>query len=212
MRRCFVLGALPTLLGACGDDAGANGDSASSGQVTDTYRDYCVATFTADYEVIDFFGDRELSIAAGDELLIEEFGTFGPDEVSVLYLSSAGAVPFTVVAEEGSTLPLTSNCAADEVEKYVGVFADVTVYSDEALTTAACMLEEGTIMPSRGLNYELVSAIFGEGPVVYRLFGDALLDLCGGTTEGYIKAGSARIGETQYTVIPIETFSGPAGN
>jgi hypothetical protein len=198
-------------LAACGDDAAANSGSAAAGQVTDGYRDYCVATFTADYEVIDFFGDSELSIAAGDELLIEDFGSFSPDEVSVYYLSKAGPVPFTITAEDGSTFPFTSNCMADNLEEYVGVFANVTVYGDEALTTPACMLVAGSIEPSRGLNYELVSEIFGEGPVVYRLFGGAVGDLCGGIAEGYVKAGNAMIGSTSHTVIPLGSFSGPAG-
>jgi hypothetical protein len=211
MRRSSMLGVLLVALGACGGDDAPGVGSASSGQVTDTYRDYCVATFTDDYQVIDFFGDPELSIHTGDELLIEDFGAFSPDAVSVYYLSSAGPVSFTVTAEDGATFPFTSNCMPDDVEDYVGVFANVTVYQDEALTTPLCMLEKGSIEPSRGLNYALVSEIFGEGPIVYRLFGGAVGDLCGGVAEGYIKAGKAMIGSTSHTVVPIGTFSGPAG-
>ncbi len=209
---CSVLCALLSALAACGGDEDAEGiGNASSGQDTDTYRDYCVATFTGAYEVIDVFGEPELNIGKGDQLLIEEFGWFGDDEVSVYYLSKAGPVPFTVKAEEGTSLPFTSNCTRDATEEFIGVFTNVTVYSDEALTTAVCELSAGTIEPSRGLNYELVSPIFGKGPVVYRLIGGAVGDLCPGVTEGYIKAGSAMIGGTLHTVIPIGTFSGPAG-
>lgn len=51
--------------GAAGSGTAGTGAGTADGEVSEAYSDYCVATFTEDYEVVDVFGDTELNIDSG---------------------------------------------------------------------------------------------------------------------------------------------------
>jgi hypothetical protein len=194
--------------GAAGSGTAGTGAGTAGGEVSDVYSDYCVATFTEAYEVSDVFGDTELSIESGARYLLADFGNFSAD-VDILYLSSAGPIDFAISPDENGDYPFTSNCDSEGAnESYIGVFTDVIVYEDEALTTTVCTLDEDTVEVSSGFAFELVSDIFAE-PSVYRVEFGALATLCNGATSGYITANSATVAGTQHTVIPVASFIGP---
>lgn len=196
-------------VGAGTAGVGNNNHSGGDGQITDAYRDYCVATFTSDYEVIDVFGDPQLTIESGEEYLIADFGSFSPDEVHVLYLSDAGPVELAVKEGSDGALPFTSSCDRDaQLDNYVGIFTDITVYRDAERKDPACMIDADTIHPSNGLSYQLVSDLFAT-PSVYQIEFDGLAELCDGVTSGYVEAGTASVGGTEETVVPLARFLGP---
>jgi hypothetical protein len=84
----------------------------------------------------------------------------------------------------------------------------VTVYSDAKLEQQACTLNAGTVAVSRGLSYQLVSDLFAT-PSVYQIEFNELATLCAGLSTGYIEAGTASVGSTEETVVPLARFVGP---
>ena len=191
--------------GALGCGADDDGVPAGGGEVTPPWDSQCVATFTQGFDVVDGFGDLEWQVEAGDRYLLSDLGGFGV-EATVLYLSSRGPIEMEIDVDDGAALPFTSSCSDNPV-RLVGVFADTTVYVDEAKTMPACTLSAGSTHAG-GLSYALVSGLFGEGGTYQVEFG-GLADACGGLTSGYIEAKSLSLGSTEYTVIPIATVLGP---
>src|SRR6187402_818900 len=52
------------------DDGGGNG--AGTGAIREPWLDYCTATFTEDYEVLDVFGDVTFTAHEGESYLMSE--------------------------------------------------------------------------------------------------------------------------------------------
>lgn len=201
--------ALALTLGACGsDDAAGSGVLAGGGEVVPPWDAYCVATFTADYEFVDAFGDVEARVTAGSRYVISNFGGFSA-AATVLYLTDEGPIELGVNEAPGSPLPFSSNCTEDDVTSHVGVFAQVPIYADAELTLLSCTLAEGTVLEGGSFAYALVSGGLFSGGGTYQIQFPGLAGACGGLASGYLRAGSVQQGDTETTVVPIAPVLGP---
>jgi len=123
----FVSAATGLLLFGCGSNAGASNNASGSGQVTDEWSSYCVATFTRDIAIADMGGDVAFTARTGEKYLLTDYNTSGGQpQAKIAYLTAAGPdiydVPMT------GAVPFTSNCTIDKTVQYYAVFTDVTVY------------------------------------------------------------------------------------
>jgi len=203
--------------GASGMSAGASGMGGSSGMggagapsgmrghVVAPWDQFCVLTFTDDFDVIDSFGDRELSIRAGDRYLQGE-GFFGSE--AILYLAPAGPVEFEIDADDPSAPPYTSSCDGIDTDVFVAAIVDTTVFSDQALTMPLCTIAAGARAPG-GLAYGLASDLFAQ-PSVYEVTFNALAEHCGGVSTGFIAGIDVTVGSATYTDLGLAKVLGPA--
>jgi hypothetical protein len=186
--------------------SGTGGDIAvdpaqSDGQVVAPWDQFCVATFTEDFDIIDSFGDLSLSVQAGDRYLLGESSGFSA-AATIVYISDQGPVELEMEVEDETMLPFTSSCTG-AVQTLIGVFVDTTVFSDEALTTPVCTLQAGTAVPSSGLSYFLTGNS-------YQVSLNELLEHCNGVEEGFVASVDVTVGSTIYGGIPMVTVLGPA--
>jgi hypothetical protein len=201
--------ALSCALSACGAAEEAP-VLVGGGEVAAPWDGYCVATFNEDHAFVDPFGDVELQVEAGSRYLLADVASFGAAG-TILYLTAKGPVEFEVDDEGGAAPPFTSSCGPGRVESLVGAFTDVSVYADEGLTMAACMLAAGSAFSGGGLSYALVSGDLFSGGGTYQVWFGGLATACGGLDTGYIEASSAMLGNTEHTVLPLAsvTRAGP---
>lgn len=207
LRTC----ALTLLAGAlaCGGGEGESdtdgGELSGDGQVYAPFDTLCLATFDAEATAVDVFGDELFTIASGSRYLF----TFDPfDDVVMLHLSSAGPVDFLVEAEPGAE-PYTLSCAEGATERFVGVFADVTIYSDAQLSTELCSLEAGTLWPSAGGGSSAEGDLLAD-PSIYFVEYDGLADQCGGAGSGYIAVNFVSLLGSMRAPVPLAVVEGPA--
>jgi len=187
------------LLAACGgsggtsapDGGGEPSGPASEGQVTPEWSKYCVATFSADYVVLDVFGDPDLSIEKGARYLLTD--SFD-DSARILYLTEGSPIDFEIKDNDA----FKSSCEGDVEERQLA-FTDLTVFEDEALTKQACTVKQGAVVGSIG--FALVTAD------VYEVTFDD--EFCEGIGTGYIQIDPVVIGETTYGSPPIATVLVP---
>jgi hypothetical protein len=191
--------------GSTGNSGGGAAPARPDGQVVAPWDKLCVATFTRDFEVIDAFGDPELSVQSGDRYLQGDGGLFA--EAVIVYVSDEGPVEFDIDVENGEMLPFTSNCQDGSTKTYAAVFADTPVYSDEAMTMQLCSLRAGTMVEGSGIGY--IAAGGGFTMPKYQLMLEELAAQCGGAQEGYAAGAEITIGETSHIVVPIGTVLGP---
>lgn len=183
------------------------------GMVTASWSQYCVATFTEDYEVIDFFGEPEFTVRAGEAYLMMDYGSsFGENAASLAYLTDYGPYEFEVVAPEGTQdFPFTSNCTFDAGVSLYAVFADVTVFADEALTSELCSLQAGTVTSSEGgqRGYALAGDLQLFGPLVYEVYLDGFSDECDGAQSGFVEVPEVQVLGTTTNLVPIQSVLAP---
>lgn len=200
---CVLTGLLG--LTACGSDGGTG--SASQTSIED-WRDYCIATFTADHAVTDPFGDVLFTAQAGDEYVISRLDPSG--EVELVYLADAGPDKFTI--EAGA--PLTHSCQAGATTDYYAVFSDVTVYAEEELSTPICELEAGAVRPRNTgalAGYSIAgTGLSFSGPTTYEVYLNTFSADCGGADRGYVSVpATTSFGATTW-LVPILAIVGPA--
>lgn len=216
--RVFACTAFISLTGtlACGDDAnsgseqpGPAGSGANGGQVTAQWQDFCVATFTRDYAVIDAFGDTEFTARAGEKYLLTDFDA-GRTEAELGYLLDGAPYSF-MVAQVGAAWPFTSNCESGQA-RYYAVFQDVTVFKDEAMTEKACDLSAGTFLPldpTRQAGYSATDFTFFAAETTYNLSLNAFSSACGDVESGYIEVPQVQVLGTSTYLVPVITIIGP---
>jgi hypothetical protein len=185
-----------------GSGTGGSSNATGDGQVTADWRGYCTLTFTEDYDVVDSFGDIELSVKAGSTYLAGDAGPFG--DAVLLYLTDAGPVEFEIELDDPAMPPYTSYCD-ENASPFIAVFVDTTVYLDEAMTMQACTLAAGTTAPGGSFGYALVGDLFTSA--TYEVNLGNLAAQCSGTEIGYLEAARETIGSTTYTVIPFATVT-----
>jgi hypothetical protein len=217
VRRSSVLGALAALVlvSGCGggDDDDENGSaSGAAGMVTEAWSSYCVATFTAAHGVSDGF-DTLFTAKPGERYLMSEFGEdFGQDRAELLYLTKAGPLELELDSATGPQgFPFTSNCEFGKGVPYYAVFSDVSVYSDQAMTTKVCDLSAGTALPiesGKPTGYSSVSFEFG-GPNTFELYLNAFSAQCGGGERGYISVPQIEVFGTITWLVPVTRIIGP---
>jgi hypothetical protein len=196
------LGCALLLLG-CGESV----DGTLPGETTlETWRDYCVATFTHDYVVLDHLGEVDFAAKAGDEYLVQYLDN---EETSLVHIGATGPYLFDVVAEPQEWVPLTSTCQAGSTTRHVAVFSDITVFADRERTTPICSLAAGTTRPydtSATAGYVLNST---NGQAFFEIWLNAFSEDCDGAESGYVEVSSTWIFEATSWLSPIITISGP---
>ena len=201
------------LVSGCGGDDDDGSPSGAAGMVTEAWSSYCVATFTADQALSDGF-ETVFTARAGERYLMSEFGgDFGQDRAELLYLTQSG--PFDVELESSTGaqgFPFTSNCEFGKGVPYYAVFADVSVYSDEAMTNKVCDLSAGTALPvTTGKVTGFSSASFELfGPNKYQLHLNAFSAQCGGGERGYISVPPVEAFGATTWLVPVTTIIGPS--
>jgi len=186
--------------GTGGSGSGGGGaPSGDNGQVAAPWDELCVATFTADYDVLDF-GDPVFTAKAGDRYLLAP-ETFGGAN-AIYYFAPEGPVEF----ELEDDAQFTSSCSGSP-SQHAAVFADTVVYADEALTMELCTLEAGTHAPG-GVGF----AIAGEDiftSAVYEVTFTGLESFCDGMDSGFVESVSVTIGTGTYTQIALANVLAP---
>ena len=201
----FVAG---MLLVACGSGSGT---SNGSGQVTDQWSGYCVATFTRDVAITDGGSDIAFTARTGEKYLLTDYSTFGDQpQAKIAYLTAAGPdiydVPMT------GAVPFTSNCTIDKTVQYYAVFMDVTVYDSEALKNEICSLSAGSVVhidTTTNSGYSSTSLSFS-GPQTYEVILNALGSQCGGATNGYVSVPQTTVLGVTTWLVPITTILKPS--
>lgn len=206
-------------LNACsgGDDGGPGGANGSgTGTVTDEWSSYCVATFTQDYQVTDFFDDVLFTAHAGDQFLMSEYAErFDTDAATLLYLTPAGPYDLEFEAALGSgDFPFISNCEFGQAVEYMAVFDDVSVYETEDLTNTLCNLSAGTVVPrdtTALAGYGVTSTEFSlTGPETYEVYLNTLAAQCGDAERGYVSVPQTTVLGTHTWLVPIRVVLGPS--
>lgn len=201
--------------GSDGDGDGGSEGSGSTGTVTDEWSGYCVATFTEDHEVRDFFDDPLFTAHAGDQFLMSRYTeAFDNDVATLNYLTSKGPYDFEFEAPLGSRdFPFTANCEFDRVVEYLAVFDDVSVYETEALANKLCDLSAGTVVlrdATVSSGYGVASSDFNlTGPQTYEVFLNTLSQECGNAEKGYVSVPQTTVLGTHTWIVPIQVIIGP---
>lgn len=191
--------------GMAAGQAGTGGDIAvdpaqADGQVVAPWDQYCVATFTEDFDIVDSFGDLALQVQAGDRYLLGEEGFFG--EITLVFVGSTGPVEIEIGGSDEIMPPFTSSCTG-ATELRIGVFADTVVYSDSALTSPLCTLQAGLTVPGSGVDY----FVSGSG---YQVMLKELAAECGGAAQGFVDEVSVSTPLIGYFGVPFASVLAPA--
>jgi len=185
MRKFQVL-VCALALAACGDDGGAvdSGD----GQVSEELADHCIATFTADHDLRDIFGDVALRVEQGQRYLL----TGLPNAPALVYQHRDGAFELDLDDDAPVDAPCLAAGAALDAEHVA--FARLDVYADQALQDRVCTIERFA-RSSVGIGYGYVA------DDVYQLTLGG--ELCDGLESGYVRATRITVGTASYTGVPI---------
>jgi hypothetical protein len=214
-RFSSVIGLLASALAlaACsGGDDGDDGSAGGAGTVAEPWTDFCTGTFSEDTEIIDVFGEPQFTARAGQTYLLSEWNDSFGGLAQFVYLTSGGPDSFEVEPSADGSWPFTSNCMFGAGVPYYAVFADVTIYAEEALATELCSLSAGTALPSPGglRGYALAGDLSFEGPATYELYLDAFSAQCGGSDRGYISVPETRSFGADTRLVPVISIIGPS--
>jgi hypothetical protein len=208
MKRFLAQGAalgLALTLAGCGDDdGGATGD----GTVTEAWAGFCTATFTEDKAVLNGFGEPLFTARAGSEYLMSRNGGLG---VEFFYLTGAGPETFEVEPDDRGEYPFTTNCGGTTGVPYNAVFADVSVFAEERLTTKICDLSAGTAVPSDvGTNgYSAAGEFNLSGPATYEIILGGFAEQCGNAASGFVSVPQTVVFGSHTWLVPIQTVLHP---
>lgn len=215
-KNLLTAGALAltaTFCVACGGsddeaDSASGGGGPENGVASGDWADYCVATFTKDFDAADVFGDPMFTAKEGDSYLVSRLESPFSGETELLYLTGAGPEEFE--APGGADAPYTTDCLDGSTTRYIAAFDDVTVYEDEELTSAICELSAGdTAEATGGSGYSSVGFELS-GPATYSVMLSGFSEQCGGASEGYISVPETKIFGTTTWLVPLRTIEGPA--
>jgi hypothetical protein len=216
MRRpvsawCGALSLLHLCVSACGGSGGdtGSGSQANTGQVTDAWRSYCVAKFTANYDARSF-GDPLFTAHAGEEYLMTEYDAV-VGHAGLAYLTAVGPYPFDIdVTGDTPAFPLTTNCASASTKSYYAAFTDVTFYATKDLSTKLCAVSAGTALPrDTGTNagYATTTLSFS-GPTTYEVQLNAFSAQCG-APSGFVSVPETQVFGTTTWLVPVMVIIGP---
>jgi len=195
--------------GGTGGTGGTGGNidvdpPSGDGQVVAPWDQHCVATFTEDFDIVDSFGDVALSVSAGSRYLIGDSGFFAA--ATIVYIAAEGPVELDIEVDDGSMVPFTSSCPGRTLS-LAGVFVDMPVFSDEALTMPLCTLQAGLTVPDGGIGYAVAGGDLFTAPYQVTLGGFS--EHCGGATEGFVASIDVTVGGTSYGGVPFATVLTP---
>jgi hypothetical protein len=211
----LLIAALGVLLpSACSGDGEEENEDASAlgnGTITDTWRSYCIATFTEEYVVNDAFDEPQFTAHVGDEYLLSYYGEgIGDDRGTLVYLSSAGPSEYDVSVPVGTPFPFTTQCALNNTVPYYGVFTDVSLFAAADLATKICDLSAGSVVPldSTSSGFSSTTLDFS-GPETYEIFLNAFSAQCGGAASGFVSVPQTQLFGTTTWLVPIIKIVGP---
>ena len=186
LTKWLLLTTLVSSLWACGS-GGGSGSSPASGTVTELWADFCVATFTEDYTVVDAFDDTLFTARSGETYLVSGFTDFaGEFRTTLIYLTGQSPIGFEIGAADVTDFPFETNCTRGETTSLLGIFADTTFFRDEGVSEPLCELAEGSIATGL-LQTRLVSGFdFSSGPTVYKVSLGEFSEDCDGLEEAYV--------------------------
>jgi hypothetical protein len=180
--------------------------TSSNGQVTDTWRSFCIATFTSDVDIVDPFGDVAFTAHTGQEFLLTQFDT---SRVEIAYLTALGPDTYQVpLSGSAATLPFTSNCTLNGAVDYYVAFTDVTVYDTETLDQVICTIPSGTALrrdTTQNAGYSSMSFGLG-GPQVFEVMLNVFSAQCGGAALGYVSVPETKVLGTNTWLVTIQTL------
>lgn len=208
---------------ACGNDDDSPGadsgiaESADSGtdegsiDATDieVWRSYCIATFSESFDVLAFNNDFLFTAEAGDEFVMSQYSDPSDIEATLLHAAEQGPIDFEIEAADfPNGLPFTSSCEPDAVVRHYAAFADVTLYTTEALDTVLCEIPEGTVLPTSGGGYQAIGIPTAGQDATYLLFLGGFETQCG-ASEGYVNVPSSDEFGVALHNIPLRLIVGP---
>ncbi len=209
--RPLWLGSVVLALSGCGSggDARDNGVESGDGTVTEPWLSFCTATFTEDTPIVSPFDEVFFTARAGDEFLLSYFDDTFDARAELLFLTSSGPDWFEVEPRADGTWPFASRCGIGEGEPYAAVFADVSVFAEQELTTKVCDLSAGSALPvgNGGSGHSLVGTS-GEATIYNVILGPFSAE-CGGRSDGYIRVPRTEsLGSTTW-LVPIAHVLAP---
>ena len=179
MKQMKLLGAVAamSLLFACGD---AEEVSLVGGAFeADNKIKLCKATFLEDQTINDFFGDYSFEVSEGDRFVLGD----ARGRIKMVRETNLGAHLFEF---RGDPDAFTSSCEEKETKAMLAVFADVTVFEDEEMTTELCRLKKGDLAEIGGSwSQSAVSSSYGEENV-YNVSLNGFKEQCGGESYGFV--------------------------
>ena len=166
------------------------------------WNEYCYVTFTED-TTDEFWG---FTAKAGESYLpprdlfsFESFFIFTDD----------GVFQRSMDLDFEQEDPFTTNCPdLKAAQEYLGIFEDLTIYTDPALTEVGCELTANTI----------VESVFSGGSSLYEQLDDgdiyevnfpSLAGLCGGLEGGYVFRPTVIYQDIQTHTVAIRIILGP---
>ena len=207
-----LLGGLVTsFFSGCGD--AIEDDGSSPVAVPEVWEGFCQVTFTEDYQVEDPFGELWFHVRVGDHFLMGDYDTsFDRTNAELYYLTDDGPITFEIEVADEDTSPFTSNCEVDEGERHIGVFADITLYQDEALDEEACQLIAGTAVRGGSMGYSTVSGVdfMDQNPeFVYEIDLGRLDEACNDHRITYALVTPTSALGSRHMIVPIRVLLGP---
>lgn len=130
---------------------------------------------------------------------------------NLFYLTNSGPWDFEVTpAGVPPMYPFSSTCDLNNAVTHYGVFADVSVYADEALTSKLCDLTRGSTLPSAGtsVGYSLAGDISFSGPATYQIELGPFAAECG-AASGYVSVPETQVFGTTTWLVPFDTVLAP---
>lgn len=204
--RSFALVSLFWLAGCSEGGASEGMGGAGNAETTvDDWRDFCVATLTEDYEVLEGNGEGLFTAKAGDEYLVSWLEL---DSAGLVYLAPSGAYDFSIETK-GGLWPATFSCTRGQTTPYWAVFVSTTAFADSDLTTPLCELEAGTQSAFDSTSASGITSGGMSGAYFYELRGDALGPKCDGALVGYVEAESTRLFGAARLLPPVGMILGP---
>jgi hypothetical protein len=165
---------------------------------------FCVATFTRKSKLANSFGGTELlDVAVGDQYLLQD--ALPEHTFTVFVPTKGGLMEYTGSVGDDFSFPFETSCDLASPSYYIGAFADVTVFEDEALTHPRCTLASGTIFSTgdgygRGVGHGFVELDLNSWPAACA--GDGTSPDAGSDT-GYVALKDR--------VVALDVLIGPPG-
>lgn len=208
LRATFVLTGLLWLAGCSEgvDDSDGMGGAGSAETTVDDWRDYCVATMTEDYEVLDSRGEPLFTAKTGDEYLVSGLGLHS---AGLVYIAPNGPYSFRIETNDG-LWPATFSCLYGLTTPYWAVFVSATVFAEPELTTPVCELEAGTHSPLGSAPTSGMTSGGMSGAYFFELRGNALGPTCEGIDVGYVETASTRVLGDATLLAPVGVIVGPS--
>lgn len=205
---CLLSGVF-ALAGCSGSDGGNGGSGSGSGTVTEPWASFCTGTFTKDTPIIDAFDEPLFTARAGEEYLLSDFSDSFGGRAEFLYLTSVGPDSFEIEPDASGGWPFTSNCTIGQGVPYYAAFTNVDVFAEKELTTKACSLTAGSVLPAGNSGRGFAFTSSAGDAAIYEVILGPFSDQCQALDRGYIKVPHTKSFNSTTWLVPIAGIIGP---